>query len=58
MRINSLLTIVLCAIFSSFAFCEPLSEPTSTKNRNLVTQTVPSAILSIKVPKEYQAKKA
>lgn len=47
---------MLCAVFSSFAFCEPKSEPTLTKSRNLVGQTVPGAILGIKVAKEYQAK--
>ena len=56
MKTKSLLAIVLCAVFSSFAFCEPLSEPTLTKSRNLVGQTVPGAISSIKVAKEYQAK--
>ena len=56
MKTKSLLAIVLCAVFSSFAFCEPKSEPTLTKSRNLVGQTVPGAILGIKVPKEYQAK--
>ena len=47
---------MLCAVFSSLAFCEPKSEPTLTKSRNLVAQTVPGAILGIKVAKEYQAK--
>ena len=56
MKTKSLLAIVLCAAFGSFAFCEPKSEPTLTKSRNLVGQTVPGAILGIKVPKEYQAK--
>ena len=56
MKTKSLLVIALCAVFSSFAFCEPKSEPTLTKSRNLVGQTVPGAILSVKVPKEYQAK--
>ena len=56
MKTKSLLVIVLCAVFSSFAFCEPKSEPTLTKSRNLVGQTVPGAILGVKVPKEYQAK--
>ena len=56
MKTKSLLAIVLCAVFSSFAFCEPKSEPTLTKSRNLVGQTVPGAILGVKVPKEYQAK--
>ena len=56
MKTKSLLTIALCAVFGSFAFCEPLSEPMLTKSRNLVGQTVPGAILGIKVPKEYQAK--
>ena len=56
MKTKSLFAIVLCAVFSSFAFCEPLSEPTLTKSRNLVGQTVPGAILGVKVPKEYQAK--
>lgn len=56
MKTKSLLAIVLCAVFSSFAFCEPKSEPTLTKSRNLVGQTVPGAIFGIKVPKEYQAK--
>ena len=56
MKTKSLLAIVLCAVFSSFAFCEPKSEPTLTKSRNLVGQTVPGAISSIKVAKEYQAK--
>ncbi len=56
MKTKSLLAIVLCAVFSSFAFCEPKSEPTLTKSRNLVGQTVPGAILGIKVAKEYQAK--
>ena len=56
MKTKSLLAIVLCAVFSSFAFCEPLSEPTLTKSRDLVGQTVPGAISSIKVAKEYQAK--
>ena len=56
MKTKSLLVIVLCAVFGSFAFCEPKSEPTLTKSRNLVGQTVPGAILGVKVPKEYQAK--
>ena len=56
MKTKSLLAIVLCTAFSSFAFCEPKSEPTLTKSRNLVGQTVPGAILGVKVPKEYQAK--
>ena len=56
MKTKSLIAIVLCAIFGSFAFCEPKSEPTLTKSRNLVGQTVPGAILGIKVAKEYQAK--
>ena len=56
MKTKSLLAIALCAVFSSFAFCEPKSEPTLTKSRNLVGQTVPGAILGIKVAKEYQAK--
>ena len=56
MKTKSLLAIVLCAVFGSLAFCEPKSEPTLTKSRNLVGQTVPGAILGIKVPKEYQAK--
>ena len=56
MKTKSLLAIVLCAVFGSFAFCEPKSEPTLTKSRNLVGQTVPGAILGVKVPKEYQAK--
>jgi len=56
MKTKSLLAIVLCAVFSSLAFCEPKSEPTLTKSRNLVGQTVPGAILGIKVAKEYQAK--
>ena len=56
MKTKSLLVIVLCTAFSSFAFCEPKSEPTLTKSRNLVGQTVPGAILGVKVPKEYQAK--
>ena len=56
MKTKSLLAIVLCAVFSSFAFCEPLSEPTLTKSRDLVGQTVLGAISSIKVAKEYQAK--
>ena len=56
MKTKSLLAIVLCAVFSSFAFCEPKSELTLTKSRNLVGQTVPGAILGIKVAKEYQAK--
>lgn len=56
MKTKSLLVIALCAVFGSFAFCEPKSEPTLTKSRNLVAQTVPGAILGIKVPKEYQAK--
>ena len=55
MKTKSLLAIVLCAVFSSFAFCEPQSEPTPTKSRDLVGQTVPGAILGIKVSKEYQA---
>ena len=56
MKTKSLLAIALCAVFSSFAFCEPKSEPTLTKSRDLVGQTVPGAILGIKVAKEYQAK--
>ena len=56
MKTKSLLAIVLCAVFSSFAFCEPLSEPTLTKSRDLVGQTVPGAMSSIKVAKGYQAK--
>ena len=56
MKTKSLIAIALCAVFSSFAFCEPKSEPTLTKSRNLVGQTVPGAILGVKVPKEYQAK--
>ena len=56
MKTKSLLAIVLCAVFSSLAFCEPKSEPILTKSRNLVGQTVPGAILGIKVAKEYQAK--
>nr|WP_315520416.1 hypothetical protein [uncultured Campylobacter sp.] len=56
MKTKSLLAIVLCAVFSSLAFCEPKSEPTLTKSRDLVGQTVPGAISSIKVAKEYQAK--
>ena len=56
MKTKSLLAIVLCAVFSSLAFCDPKSEPTLTKSRNLVGQTVPGAILGIKVAKEYQAK--
>ena len=56
MKTKSLLAIALCAVFGSFAFCEPKSEPTLTKSRNLVGQTVPGAISSIKVAKEYQAK--
>ena len=56
MKTKSLLAIVLCAVFSSLAFCDPKSEPTLTKSRNLVGQTVPGAILGVKVPKEYQAK--
>lgn len=56
MKTKSLLVIALCAVFSSFAFCEPKSEPMLTKSRNLVGQTVPGAILGIKVAKEYQAK--
>ena len=56
MKTKSLLVIVLCAVFGSFAFCEPKSDPTLTKSRNLVGQTVPGAILGIKVAKEYQAK--
>ena len=56
MKTKSLLAIVLCAVFGSLAFCEPKSEPTLTKSRNLVGQTVPGAILGIKVAKEYQAK--
>ena len=56
MKTKSLLVIVLCAVFGSFAFCDPKSEPMLTKSRNLVGQTVPGAILGIKVPKEYQAK--
>ena len=56
MKTKSVLIIVLCAVFGSFAFCEPKSEPTLTKSRNLVGQTVPGAILGVKVAKEYQAK--
>ena len=56
MKTKSFLAIVLCAVFSSLAFCKPLSEPAPTKSRNLVAQTVPGAILGIKVAKEYQAK--
>ena len=56
MKTKSLLVIVLCAVFGSFAFCDPKSEPMLTKSRNLVGQTVPGAILGVKVPKEYQAK--
>ena len=56
MKTKSLLAIALCAVFSSFAFCEPKSELALTKSRDLVGQTVPGAILGIKVPKEYQAK--
>ena len=56
MKTKSLLAIVLCAFFGSLAFCDPLSQPTLTKSRNLVGQTVPGAISSIKVPKEHQAK--
>ena len=56
MKTKSLLAIALCAVFSSFAFCEPKSELAPTKSRDLVGQTVPGAILGIKVPKEYQAK--
>ena len=56
MKTKSLLAIALCAVFGSFAFCEPLSQPMLTKSRNLVGQTVPGAILGVKVPKEYQAK--
>ena len=56
MKTKSLLAIVLCAVFGSLAFCDPKSEPMLTKSRNLVGQTVPGAILGIKVPKEYQAK--
>ena len=56
MKTKSLLAIALCAVFSSFAFCEPKSELAPTKSRNLVGQTVPGAILGVKVPKEYQAK--
>lgn len=56
MKTKSLLAIVLCAVFGSLAFCDPLSQPTLTKSRNLVGQTVPGAILGINVPKEYQAK--
>ena len=56
MKTKSLLAIVLYAVFGSFAFFEPKSEPTLTKSRNLVGQTVPGAISSIKVAKEYQAK--
>ena len=56
MKTKSLFAIVLCAVFSSFAFCEPKSELAPTKSRNLVGQTVPGAILGVKVPKEYQAK--
>ena len=56
MKTKSFLAIALCVVFSSLAFCEPLSEPTLTKSRDLVGQTVPGAISSIKVAKEYQAK--
>ena len=56
MKTKSLLAIVLCVVFGSFAFCEPLSQPMLTKSRNLVGQTVLGAILGVKVPKEYQAK--
>lgn len=56
MKTKSLLAIALCAVFSSLAFCEPKSEPTLTKSRNLVGQTVPGAILGIKVAKEHKAK--
>lgn len=56
MKTKSLLAIALCVVFSSFAFCEPKSELAPTKSRNLVGQTVPGAISSIKVPKEHQAK--
>ncbi|WP_103568215.1 hypothetical protein [Campylobacter concisus] len=56
MKTKLLLVIVLCTVFGSFAFCDPKSEPTLTKSRNLVGQTVPGAILGVKVPKEYQAK--
>ena len=56
MKTKSLLVIVLCVVFSSLAFCDPKSELTLTKSRNLVGQTVPGAILGVKVPKEYQAK--
>ena len=56
MKTKSLLVIALCAVFGSFAFCDPKSEPMLTKSRNLVGQTVPGAILGVKVPKEYQAK--
>ena len=56
MKTKSLLVIVFCVVFGSFAFCEPKSEPMLTKSRNLVGQTVPGAILGVKVPKEYQAK--
>ena len=56
MKTKSLLAIVLCAVFGSFAFCDPLSQSMLTKSRNLVGQTVPGAISSIKVAKEYQAK--
>ena len=56
MKTKSLLAIALCAVFGSFAFCEPKSEPMLTKSRNLVGQTVPGAISSIKIAKEYQAK--
>ncbi|WXG59215.1 hypothetical protein VB002_08435 [Campylobacter concisus] len=34
MKTKSLLAIVLCAVFSSLAFCEPKSEPILTKSRN------------------------
>ncbi|MBF0897295.1 MAG: hypothetical protein HXK58_03195 [Campylobacter concisus] len=56
MKTKSLLAIVFCVVFGSFAFCKPKSEPMLTKSRNLVGQTVPGAILGVKVPKEYQAK--
>ena len=56
MKTKSFLVIVLCAVFGSFAFCDPLSQSMLTKSRNLVGQTVPGAILGVKVPKEYQAK--
>ncbi|MDU2360182.1 MAG: hypothetical protein E7D75_04435 [Campylobacter concisus] len=56
MKTKSLLAIALCAVFGSLAFCKPKSEPMLTKSRNLVGQTVPGAILSVKVAKEYQAK--